>query len=71
MAEKEKNPFARFLTHYGKGQVLFSEGDDGEEMYIVEHAVPFQSAGRKHRGVVSNPRAHRHNRCGVRAAGRN
>ena len=31
----------------------------GEEMYIVEHALPFQSAGRKHRGVVSNPRAHR------------
>ena len=30
-----------------------------EEMYIVEHALPFQSAGRKHRGVVSNPRAHR------------
>ena len=30
-----------------------------EEMYIVEHAVPFQSAGRRHRGVVSNPRAHR------------
>jgi len=30
-----------------------------EEMYIVEHAVPFQSAGRKHKGVVSNPRAHR------------
>jgi proteasome lid subunit RPN8/RPN11 len=30
-----------------------------EEMYIVEHAVPFQSAGRKHKGVVSNPRAHK------------
>ncbi len=30
-----------------------------DEMYIVEHALPFQSAGRKHRGVVSNPRAHR------------
>ena len=29
------------------------------EMYIVEHAVPFQSAGRRHKGVVSNPRAHR------------
>ncbi len=26
-----------------------------DEMYIVEHALPFQSAGRKHRGVVSNP----------------
>ena len=30
-----------------------------EEMYIVEHALPFQTAGRRHRGVVSNPRAHR------------
>lgn len=30
-----------------------------EEMYIVEHALPFQSAGRRHKGVVSNPRAHR------------
>ena len=30
-----------------------------QDMYIVEHALPFQSAGRKHRGVVSNPRAHR------------
>ena len=30
-----------------------------EEMYIVEHAVAFQSAGRKHKGVVSNPRAHK------------
>src|SRR5258708_2085935 len=30
-----------------------------DEMYIVEHALPFHSAGRKHRGVVSNPRAHR------------
>jgi proteasome lid subunit RPN8/RPN11 len=29
------------------------------ESYIIEHALPFQSAGRKHRGVVSNPRAHR------------
>jgi len=36
MAEKEKNPFARFLTRYTKGQVLFREGDEGEEMYIVQ-----------------------------------
>jgi proteasome lid subunit RPN8/RPN11 len=26
-----------------------------DDMYIVEHAVPFQSAGRKHKGVVANP----------------
>jgi proteasome lid subunit RPN8/RPN11 len=30
-----------------------------DESFIVEHAVPFQSAGRKHKGVVSNPRAHK------------
>jgi proteasome lid subunit RPN8/RPN11 len=28
-----------------------------KEMYIIEHAIPFQTAGRGHRGVVSNPRA--------------
>jgi CRP-like cAMP-binding protein len=32
----EKNPFAKFLTHYKKGHVLFKEGDDGEDMYIVQ-----------------------------------
>ena len=32
----EKNPFAKFLTHFNKGHVLFSEGDDGEEMYIIQ-----------------------------------
>jgi proteasome lid subunit RPN8/RPN11 len=31
----------------------------GKEMFVVEHAIPFQSAGRKHKGVVTNPRAHR------------
>jgi len=30
-----------------------------EQRYIIEHAVPYQSAGRRHRTVVSNPRAHR------------
>jgi proteasome lid subunit RPN8/RPN11 len=30
-----------------------------QEMYIVEHALPFQTAGRRHKGVVSNPRAHK------------
>ena len=30
-----------------------------QDTYIIEHALPFQSAGRRHRGVVSNPRAHR------------
>src|SRR6266852_1685744 len=32
----EKNPFARFLTHFPQGHVLFSEGQDGEEMYIIQ-----------------------------------
>jgi CRP-like cAMP-binding protein len=36
-AEKaEKNPFAKFLTHFRKGHVLFKEGDDGEDMYIIQ-----------------------------------
>ena len=29
------------------------------DMYIVEHAIAFQTARRRHKGVVSNPRAHR------------
>jgi len=32
----EKNPFAKFLTHFSKGQVLFHEGDEGEDMYIIQ-----------------------------------
>lgn len=31
----EKDVFARFLKHFPKGTVLFSEGDEGEDMYIV------------------------------------
>jgi proteasome lid subunit RPN8/RPN11 len=31
----------------------------GGSAYIVEHAVPYQTAGRRHKGVVNNPRAHR------------
>ena len=34
----EKNPFARFLTHYKRGHVLFKEGEDGDEMFIVQSA---------------------------------
>ncbi|HJS56688.1 MAG TPA: cyclic nucleotide-binding domain-containing protein [Vicinamibacteria bacterium] len=36
MAEKEKNPFAKFLTHFHAGTVLFHEGEDGDDMYIVQ-----------------------------------
>ena len=32
----EKNPFARFLTHFEAGKVLFREGDAGEDMYIIQ-----------------------------------
>jgi CRP-like cAMP-binding protein len=32
----EKNPFAKFLTHFDAGHVLFSEGDEGDEMYIIQ-----------------------------------
>ena len=32
----DKNPFAKFLTHFPKGKLLFKEGDRGEDMYIVQ-----------------------------------
>jgi hypothetical protein len=32
----DKNPFAKFLTHFEKGHVLFDEGDPGEDMYIIQ-----------------------------------
>ena len=31
----EKDSFARFLKHFPKGAVLFNEGDEGEDMYII------------------------------------
>ena len=37
----------------------YRDRKSGEEMYIVEHAIPYQTAGRRHKGVVNNPRAHR------------
>ena len=36
-----------------------SPGSAEDEMYIVEHALPYQTARRRHRGVASNPRAHK------------
>jgi CRP-like cAMP-binding protein len=36
MADKEKNPFAKFLTRFATGTVLFHEGDEGDDMYIVQ-----------------------------------
>ena len=36
MSAAEKNPFAKFLKHYAKGTVLFQEGDEGEDMYIIQ-----------------------------------
>src|SRR6266536_3529247 len=32
----EKNPFAKFLTHFDRGHVLFKEGDEGDDMYIIQ-----------------------------------
>ncbi len=32
----DKHPFAKFLTHYPKGHVLFHEGEEGEDMYIIQ-----------------------------------
>src|SRR6185503_20588802 len=32
----DKNPFAKFLTHFDAGHVLFHEGDEGEDMYIIQ-----------------------------------
>lgn len=32
----DKNPFAKFLTHFDNGHVLFHEGEDGEDMYIIQ-----------------------------------
>jgi len=31
----ERDSFARFLKHFPRGTVLFNEGDEGEEMYII------------------------------------
>jgi len=35
MAEKA-NPFARFVKHFTEGTVVFREGDEGDEMYILQ-----------------------------------
>ncbi len=32
----DKSPFARFLTRFAAGHVLFREGEQGEEMYIIQ-----------------------------------
>jgi CRP-like cAMP-binding protein len=31
----DKDPFSQLLKHFPKGHVLFNEGDEGEEMYIL------------------------------------
>ena len=35
MSEKAK-PFAKFLSHHRKGDYIFREGDEGDEMYIIQ-----------------------------------
>jgi len=32
----EKNPFAKFLTHFTNGHILFKEGEEGDDMYIIQ-----------------------------------
>jgi CRP-like cAMP-binding protein len=32
----EKSPFAKFLKHFTHGTVLFNEGDEGEDMFIIQ-----------------------------------
>jgi CRP-like cAMP-binding protein len=32
----EKSPFAKFLKRFTHGTVLFNEGDEGEDMYIIQ-----------------------------------
>jgi CRP-like cAMP-binding protein len=36
MAGDKHGPFAKFLTRFEKGKLLFREGDRGEDMYIVQ-----------------------------------
>jgi CRP-like cAMP-binding protein len=31
-----QNPFAQFISHYHKGEFVFREGDEGDEMYIIQ-----------------------------------
>lgn len=35
MSEKA-SPFAKFLSHHRKGDYIFREGDEGDEMYIIQ-----------------------------------
>ena len=35
MSAAEKNGFARFTKRFPKGTVLFNEGDEGEDMFII------------------------------------
>ena len=31
-----ESPFTKFLSHYTKGDYIFREGEDGDEMYIIQ-----------------------------------
>jgi CRP-like cAMP-binding protein len=35
MSAAEKDPFARFMKRFPRGTVLFNEGDEGEDMFII------------------------------------
>jgi hypothetical protein len=32
----KESPFSKFLTHFDKGQFVFREGEEGDEMYIIQ-----------------------------------
>jgi CRP-like cAMP-binding protein len=53
MAGKE-SPFSKFLTHFTKGQFVFREGEEGDEMYIIQAGkVAIQKTIRNKRTVLT------------------
>jgi CRP-like cAMP-binding protein len=53
MAGKE-SPFSKFLNHYSKGQFVFREGEDGDEMYIIQSGqVAIQKTLRNKKTVLT------------------
>jgi len=37
----------------------YRDRQDGDDMFVIDHALPYQTARRRLRGVASNPRAHK------------
>ena len=36
MSVAKQSPFAQFLTHYKKGDFIFHQGEEGDEMFIIQ-----------------------------------